>query len=192
MFGLMLLLILNFIISVVNAYGAGTSWRQTRSSGGFPHLLNWCAAIMSACGFTWCYSILLAGGAYGLGFMTAVQIVLALKLGYVVIIPAVIGTGLVITINSWVEFYRRRDFASGAEAAWNTYAQISNTVNAVTFFPEALGDLSAFFGGKSKSDSSDSSSRAAILVIGLVVLSLLAGTLTTRYILLSAASSVQT
>jgi hypothetical protein len=57
------LFILNFVISWFNAWSVGKCWLESKAAGGFTHFVTWCGAIMSASGFTWCYTILLALGA---------------------------------------------------------------------------------------------------------------------------------
>lgn len=48
---------LNVVLSAVNAWGCGKSWTETKHAGGLAHFMNWMGAVMSASGFTWCYTI---------------------------------------------------------------------------------------------------------------------------------------
>lgn len=186
-----ILFVLNALISWSNAYVAGKNMRLARESW-FAWILNWATIIMAGCGFTWCYTIALIGGAYAIGKLDHTQVDLGMKLGYVLIVPSLIGSGFVITIHSWIAFIKRPSLGGGLTTAWNTYAQYSNTVNAVRFFPEAAGDvLSSLTGGKDSrnSDSKDGQAKMAMLTLFLVVFALLLGVFTTRYIVLTAAAS---
>lgn len=184
----------NMLISWFNAWGCGKSWAETRSAGGMPHFLNWMGAIMSASGFTWCYTILacLLGGGIThtvdgkvVPYLSEAQVQAVAGMGYMMIILPVLGSGLAITLHSWGVFYRRRSFGSGGIAAWNTFAQVSNMYSAAQDIPKVWDMLGDFFGGKSK--SSDSDSNGSKLVILIAVCALLAGILTTYAILTSTA-----
>ena len=108
----------------------------------------------------------------------------ALELGYVVIIPAVLGSGLVITIDSWARFIKRPGLLNGGVAAYNTFAQVRNTMSAINMLPRAVSHLGEVFSG-GKRGRGDSKGQAAILVIVLVAFSLFAGIFTTRWIILT-------
>jgi len=184
----------NILISWFNAWGCGKTWAETRAAGGMPHFLNWMGAIMSASGFTWCYTLLaclLGGGVTHtvdgrvVPYLSEAQIQAVAGMGYMMVILPVLGSGLAITLHSWGVFYRRRSFGSGAVAGWNTFAQASNMYHAAQDIPRVWGMLGGFFGGKSKSGSSDS--NGSKLVILIAACALLAGILTTYTILTSTA-----
>lgn len=181
-----LIWILNFVISIFNAWGCGKAWHQT-ADGFIARLLLWCGAIMSACGFTWCYLVILVSLSQGFGWLPPEYNVLAAEIGYVILIPVVIGSGLVITVDSWVYFARNRTLGGGINAAYNTYASYRNISGAVNFFPDAIGDIASKLGGSKSRSSDDGKGKLAVLACLLVVLSLVAGILTTRYIILKTA-----
>ena len=56
--------LLNFAISIWNAYAVGKSWVEARAAGGWPRLMCWAGAVMSASGFSWCYLIFLVLAGY--------------------------------------------------------------------------------------------------------------------------------
>jgi hypothetical protein len=185
---------LNILISWFNAWGCGKTWAETRAAGGMPHFLNWCGAIMSASGFTWCYTILacLLGGGIThtvdgqvVPYLSEAQVQAVAGMGYLMVIVPIIGSGLAITVHSWGVFYRRRSFGSGAVAGWNTFAQASNMYHAAQDIPKVWDMLGDFFGGKSKDSSSDSNGSKLVILIALCAL--LAGILTTYTILTSTA-----
>jgi len=191
-----LLVAWNFAISWLNAWACGKSWPESKQESGWPHFMNWMGAVMSACGFTWCYLVVMTyvginwdvtNDKTGLvhPLISPATAALVFKLGYVVIIGPILGSGLAITVQSWAHFWRRRTFSDGGITAYNTFAQINNTYNALTYVPEFVGDLIEAFAGKSSSKDG----KSGALVIFLVVVALLGGILTTYAILVSSAKS---
>lgn len=179
-FGFFLLFLLNFGISWLNAWGVGRTWDESKAEGGFTHFVTWCAAIMSASGFTWCYTLvlaLIAGSVPYKGHILLPPQYVAgmIELGYVIIILPILGSGLGITISSWRDLRRRRSLATGGIAGYNTFAQVYNTVEAVRFLPGIFGDLGKLFNSKDKS--------SLVLMIALVALAVLGGIFTTGTII---------
>jgi hypothetical protein len=183
--------ILNLGISIWNAYAVGVAWVETKHSGGWRRFMAWMGAIMSASGFTWCYLLLLALIAYWAQWLTPYQLEIMINLGYILIIPGVLLSGLMITIDSWAQAYRQRTLASFGTAGYNTFAQIYNTYHAVSDMGQAFRSVTGFFsesGSKSESGG-DKDNRAGYLIILLVLLALLAGILTTAAIIHRVAAS---
>ncbi len=189
---IILFFFLNAAISWFNAWSCGRVWNSTKAQGGLAHFMNWMGAIMAASGFTWCYLVLFGFVGTLIPVTRDGQETVLLdppmleafaKLGYLMVIGPVIGSGLAITIHSWRAFARSRTFGNGAIAGWNTYAQISNMYSAAQHIPDAFDGIGKFFGGK------DSKDGKGMIVVLLVALALLAGVLTTIAILKSAAES---
>jgi hypothetical protein len=179
-----LIWVLNLGISFWNAYAVGRAWVETKHAGGWPHFMAWMGAIMSASGFTWCYLLLLALVAYWAEWLTTDQVGAMINLGYVLLIPGILFSGLMITVDSWAQAYRRRTLGSFGTAAYNTFAQIHNTYNAISGMGQAFRGLTAFFQGSGDSRRKDSdNSGAVLLVILLVLLALFGGILTTAAII---------
>ena len=187
------LFVLNFVISWFNAWGVGKTWNETKHRGGFPHFMNWMAGIMSASGFTWCYLLIVGGIAsqfstendagVSVPILGAEALQAFFDLGYLVIIFPIIGSGLAIMIHSWGVFYRRRTFGSGAVAGWNTFAQVYNVANAMSYVPKAGKGVFSFFFG----DNSDK--KPTTLVFMLVLAAAVGGVLTTLAIVKRTARS---
>lgn len=197
--------LLNLVISIFNAWGCGKTWNETRYIGGFLHLMNWMGAIMAACGFTWCYLVVFAvvgqvipvtpeegvEVAETVYLLDAETAKIMFQLGYTVIILPVIGSGTMITLQSWAHFYRKRSFANAAVAGYNTLADVYNIYGAVRHMPGILDDLGGFFGsgsGGSSSSSGKDSGKAAIVIL-LVAFAVLGGVITTYLIITSTARS---
>jgi hypothetical protein len=180
--------ILNLGISIWNAYAVGKAWVETKHHGGWPRFMAWMGAIMSASGFTWCYVLLLAFVAYKVEWLTGNEIEAFISLGYILLIPGILFSGLMITVDSWARAYRERTLASFGTAAYNTFAQIHNTYNAISGIGQAYRGLVGFFEDSgSRRDSKGNS--GAVLVVLLVLLALLAGILTTAAIIRRVAGS---
>jgi hypothetical protein len=181
-----LIWLLNFGISIWNAYAVGMAWVETKHAGGWPRVVAWAGAVMSASGFSWCYLIILTYAAYGLDWLDAGHVATAMYLGYIVLIPGILCSGMVITLDSWARTYRQTTLGNLGRAAWNTYAQIHNTFNAVSDLDTAFGSVIDALRSKGSSDSSNSDKKggavAFILVFVLVMLALLSGVLTTAVI----------
>lgn len=172
-----LLFIINFVISGINALAVGHNWAETKLRGGWPRVLNWCGAIMAACGFTWCYTLLGAYAAYAVGYLTSTQAEGVLRLGYLVIIIPVIGSGIGILVESWARFYRSRSLGDGALAAWNTFANAYNVVGAMDAVPGSISFLKDLF-----TDEDNLASVAAMLVVTIAVLAIIGGIVTTSVV----------
>lgn len=189
--GLLFWWFLNFLISGLNAWGCGKSWNETKNAGGFSHFMNWMGAIMAACGFTWCYMVILGfvcssipieqeDGTHEM-LLSGEALQAFCELGYIVIIGPILGSGLAITVHSWVIAWRRRSFGDMAVAGWNTYAQASNTLSAVSNVPSFSSHLSSFFKGDGD--------KRGVIVIALVAIAAFGGILTTWWIISATAAS---
>lgn len=175
--------VLNFAISLFNAWSVGRSWAECKAQGGLARFMSWMGAIMAAAGFVWCYTAMFAGIAALTGKVPPRYINGIFELGYLVVIIPIIGSGLAIMVDSWAYFWRQRNFTSGATALWNTYAEISNVLNAASAIPDFIKDLGGLFGGKDSDSDSDGEGAMATLVILLVVVALCIGVLTTVFII---------
>src|SRR5438067_12940023 len=102
--------LLNFGISIWNAYAVGKSWVEARVAGGWPRVMCWSGAVMSASGFSWCYLILLAFVGYHFEWLDPAQMEAALYLGYILLIPGILLSGLMITLDSWGRAFRQGGF----------------------------------------------------------------------------------
>lgn len=175
-------LILNFGISWWNAYAVGKSWIESKQLGGFTYFMSWCGAIMSAAGFTWVYTVIIALILGAIGKLPYDGVKAIMELGYLVIILPVLGSGLAIWLQSVRTAWRQRNLMNIGVAGYNTVAQIYNTYEAISTIPGFIKDLGGFF-----SDDEDRKNGATLLVILAVLVALFGGALTTYAIVSSTA-----
>ena len=102
--------VINFGISIWNAYSVGKVWVDAKHEGGWHRFMCWMGAIMSACGFTWCYLSFLTSRPIISKWITDDQTTVALDLGYILLLPFMLFAGYAITLDSWVQAYRTRWF----------------------------------------------------------------------------------
>lgn len=174
---LLFFLVLNFGISYWNAYASGAYLTESKIIGGWARFITWCGLVMSACGFTWVYLTLLTMLSVGMQWLTPEWGEVMFKLGYLIIILPIIGSGFGIWAHSVVTAYRERTFGSIAIGGWNTYAQARNTWQAASHAPGFLKDVLEAFSGKNRKSSKDGA--MAVLVILLVILAVAGGAITT-------------
>ena len=150
---------------------------------------------MAASGFSWCILILLALAGHEISprYVTDGVVSGSMAMGFIVLAPAIVCSGLAIWLDSWKRAFREGGFLNYGVAVYNTYAQIHNTVAIVQGMGEAGKSAGELFKGSGKSGSSSSSGSStsaddvkgmAILVaILLVVIAFIGGTLLTYYII---------
>lgn len=190
-----LIWLLNLGISFLNARNCGLVWVESRVMGGWVRFMTWMGAVMAASGFSWCFLIVLALGAHEMHYLPDRETLVALQLGYLILIPGILFSGLMITIDSWVQAWRERNLANVGTAVWNTYAQIHNSYGAWNGFGEAFGSVLDYFSGggsrekSSGDDDDDNSGGAAILLVVLVAVAILGGIIVTVAIIRSYAAS---
>lgn len=171
------LLVLNFGISFWNAYASGAVLTESRLIGGWTRFITWCGLVMSACGFTWVYLTILTMVAIAANWLTPDDAILMFKLGYLIIILPVLGSGLGIWAHSLAVAYRERSFGSMAVAGWNTFAQVHNTWEAARHAPNFLNDVLNGFGKRRSSKNG-----GGIIILLLVILAVAGGAITTGLI----------
>ncbi|HEV3384501.1 MAG TPA: hypothetical protein VG097_06775 [Gemmata sp.] len=175
--------IINFGISIWNAYAVGKVWVDARHEGGWHRFMCWMGAVMSASGFTWCYLSFLVLSAHYFQWISQEQTTAALDLGYILLLPFMLFAGYAITLDSWAQAYRRGGFLNYGAAAWNTYASIHNTYSAWRNMSSAFTGLGDFLKKRGGSRNNNDGANGIIVVILLVALALLGGVLTTATII---------
>ncbi|WP_051635159.1 hypothetical protein [Selenomonas sp. ND2010] len=174
-------MILNLVISFLNARNVGRIWAESKAVGGWIRLLAWCGAIQSAVGFTFVYAIVVSYIAVSTGYLPASMLGLLSSLIYLMIIVPAIGSGIIITIQSWINFAREKSLMNLGVAGWNTFAQAYNTYNAIQSFGPALDTVQEGLGGLFDGDGDSDNSTMRVLLLAAIIL--LAGVMTTTVII---------
>lgn len=181
MFLFIVFLFINLFISYFNAKGAGQIWAESKATGGWVRLLTWCGAIQAAIGFSMFYLVMLAFIAVGTGFIPEKSLSFLSSLYYIVIIVPLVGTGIIITIQSWINFAREKSLTNLGVAGWNTFAQAYNMYNMVNSFGSAFESVKEGFAFLSSDDDSDSDASEKVIL--LVILTFVLGIITTMVII---------
>lgn len=174
---LMGVLLLNLVISFFNARSAGQVWAESKAVGGWIRLLVWCGAIQAAIGFTYVYAFVIGYIAVSFGYLPVQLLNVFASLMYLMIIVPVIGTGIIITIQSWISVARDRSLMNIGTAGWNTFATAYNTYNAIQSFGPALDTVANGLGGLFGDDGDSDDSAYRVILLAAIVL--LAGVMTT-------------
>lgn len=175
---LFFLLVLNFGISAWNAFVAGATWQESKQIGGFIRAVTWCAVIMAACGFTMVAAAVIGMVSFATGIIDHRAFQALMSLTYLLIIVPILGSGLVITIHSWIIAWRERDWASIGVAGWNTFAQAKNMYDAANGgISSAFSNVADFFKPSSDDDGKGAAAKIALLLIMMVAM-VVAGGLT--------------
>lgn len=134
-------------------------------------------------GFSWCYLILIVLACLNLHVKHFTPRVggVAVELGYLALAPGLILSGILITIDSWVDAVKTKRISSMAIAGWNTAATINNVYEFASNAGGIFDDVFKFFTGDSKGKDKDDDA-AATIVLAIVALSVVAGFVTTAII----------
>src|SRR4051812_14696435 len=135
---ILLLLALNFGVSWFNCWSVGRVWNESKTLGGWLRLLCWCGAIQSAIGFSSVIGFALGAVLHGLGYLPDKIAHGAISLWYLLIIVPALGTGLLITIESWIAAFRERSLMNMGVAAYNTFAMAHNVYGAIDGIGQAF------------------------------------------------------
>ena len=171
------LLALNFGISWWNAKNVGKIWSESKQIGGGTRALAIVGYAMAVVGFTMVYVIILIAIIAAVGPMTGylssddTQYLLSLisDMSYILITTAIIPLGIIAWINSLIRFWKNKSLKTGGIAAWNTFANVRNVINASRNMPSAISRLT---GSLKKSDGK---SGLVILAIIAVLCAILGG-----------------
>lgn len=175
--------ILNLFISIWNAYATGRVWVEANHAGGGYRFMAWMGYLMASLGFSWNIFIVVGMYLVTAGKVTPDQADLFFNLGYVILAPGFLFSGYAIMFQSWANAYREHSVKNMAIAAYNTYANVHNTFNAINDFPKAFGSvLKAFTGGSGKN-------KANGLILFLALVCVLSGFIITALIVHYVAAS---
>lgn len=140
-----IIFLFNLYISLGNAYAVGLSWSEAKAIGGWVRVVVWSTAIMSACGFIWCELIFLVFGAALAGYLQPNDVETALRLGYVVVIFPILGSGLALWMHSLTNAWNRSNLSNVLTASYNTVALTYDALEAIHSLPDIFSGLSEFY-----------------------------------------------
>lgn len=166
-----LLMILNFGISWWNARSVGRIWSESKEVGGSLRVTAIAGYAMSIAGFTMVYGLILMFLAPFILPMVSEQfnqpqlqyqvLTLASDMLYVLVIVTILPAGYIIWFQSVKTFFERKTIRTGLVAGWNTFAAVSNTINAARGLPSAVGRI--------KNALSDQRGNSAIVFVAIII-----------------------
>jgi hypothetical protein len=115
--------LLNLALAAADARACGRAWAAARARGESASLLDWCGAVHSALGFTWCwlFTLLALGG----GRMDS-WLGVGLVWGCLLLAPGVFLSGLALTAGAWSDATRAGGALRYVVAAYDTLATAYN------------------------------------------------------------------
>jgi hypothetical protein len=183
-----LVLALNGVLSWWNARTCGRAWVESKAVGGWIRFLVWCGAIQSAVGFSSVFLLPIVFTFHALfpDILTGTYVNGAISLWYLTVIIPMLGTGLSISIESWIRAYREQNLAALGVAAYNTFAQVHNLMGSIdTLQSAAKAVLDLFISvAKGKGDAKGKAMTLGLMAAVLaVVLALCAGGILTAILI---------
>ena len=141
---LVLILAVDFVLSLWNAYAAGLTWAHVRNRPG-QRFTKGCAVAGVGLAFTGISYVTLIGVAFAallVGTLGPSDFLYLVDLDFLVFGLLLIGFGAVATAQSIAIAYRRRNFGALAVAAWNVFAEVWD----LTIYAEGFRDAAAVVG----------------------------------------------
>lgn len=160
-----------------NAKVCGQSWAESKAFGGFIRAAVWSAAIQSALGFSAVLiaPLILLTHAIAPNAFPEPAMQAAIHLWYLTVILPVLGTGLIVTVQSWVLAWRERRIADMGLAAYNSLALSHNTYGAVIGIADSLSKVTDLVKDAFGSDDDNPAAAIALALTLLVVATALLG-----------------
>jgi len=161
-----LILAIDFGLSIWNAYASGMNIESLRRGGGS----SWLEAVaysglgLAYAGATYVMIIVIGYAAYAFGYVSSDVVDAVLGLDFLVFGVLIIGFGLMITIQSIIVAVRRRSLGSVIVAAWNIFAEIWDIAGYVEGFSEAVSMVKGV--GR---DERDETSLILIVIVALLI-----------------------
>ena len=141
---LVVVILLDFVISLWNAYAAGLTWTLLRNQPGqkFAKTSAIAALGLAFAGMAYATLIVLSYLALILNFLAIGDFVFLVSFDFLVFGAMIIGFGLVVTAQSVAIAYRERKFGAIAVAVWNVFAEIWDISIYAEGFRDAAGVVS--------------------------------------------------
>ena len=161
-----LILAIDFGLSIWNAYASGLNVETLRREGGSSWLrvVAYSGLGLAYSGASYVMVIVVGYAAYALGYVSADAVDGVLGLDFLFFGILIIGFGLMITIQSIIVAFRRRSFGSVAIAIWNVFAEIWD----IASYAEGFGEAVSLVRGAG-SDERDETSIVLIVIVALLI-----------------------
>lgn len=160
---LSLVIVIDFALSLWNAYASGLIWGLLRNQPGrtFSKVCAGAGLGLAFAGMAYATLIVLGYVALVVGFLAVWDFLYLASFDLLVFGGMIIGFGLVITVQSVTIAYRKRSFGSIAVASWNVFAEIWD----IATYAEGFKDASAVLRG----DRRDRTNLYAIVAVAVGV-----------------------
>lgn len=161
-----LILVLDFGLSIWNAYASGLNLETLRREGGS----SWLRAVaysglgLAYSGASYVMLIVVGYAAFVFGYISSNTVDAVLGLDFLLFGLLIIGFGLMVTVQSIITAYKRRSFGSIAIAVWNTFAEIWDIASYAGGFSEAVSLVKGTGG-----DERDETSLIIVVIVALLI-----------------------
>jgi hypothetical protein len=161
-----LVLALDFGLSIWNAYASGLNvgTLQREGGGSWLRVVAYSGLGLAYSGVSYVMLIVVGYAAYALGYVTADVANGVLGLDFLFFGLLIIGFGLMVTIQSIIVAFRRRSFGGIAIAIWNVFAEIWD----IASYAEGFGEAVSIVRGAG-SDRQDETSIVLIVIVALLI-----------------------
>lgn len=172
--------IVNPLIAFYNAKVIGSVWQYSTNFNWWDKTLCISGLVQSVIGFSMPVLGVIVGAGYYFHFLNNLQLTLSIDLFWISIIIPLVGTSIIITIQSIKDAIASRSFLDGAIAVWNISATIENIIDLFSNFGSIIGSITSIMDGDSTDDSGAALGFAGFLVVvGIVLTGLFAGVILT-------------
>ncbi|MCI4352360.1 MAG: hypothetical protein L3K14_03105 [Thermoplasmata archaeon] len=141
---LVVILVIDVVISIWNAYAAGLSLTLLKGQSGqnFAKAAAVAGLGLAFAGMAYAMLVVFSFIALYVGYLSVVELVVVLSFDFIVFGAMIIGFGLVVTAQSIAIAYRRRSWGSIAVSAWNVFAEVWDITIYVEGFRAAYSSMS--------------------------------------------------
>ncbi|MGC8710453.1 MAG: hypothetical protein ACP5RF_02490 [Candidatus Micrarchaeia archaeon] len=160
---LLLILVLDFAISIWNAYASGYNIGLLRKSehSGFTAAAAYSGLGLAFTGMAYVLIIVLSALAYYIGYIPITVLEFAVSLDFLVFGLLIIGFGLMVTIQSIIIAAKKKSIGSILIALWNTFAEVFDIISYASGFSESVQML--------KRNSKGSGNAIFIVIVALLI-----------------------
>lgn len=166
-FSIVMIFLVNPVIAFLNAKNVGYNWISIGNTTTWEKCVLVSGLVQSVIGYTIPVFGILLGIGYISHLLTNNQLFLSVDLMWISIIVPIVGTGIVITIQSVKDAIQDRSFGNIAIAVWNVGSTIENLFDLFSNFGGIIGDINK--------RSDDENGSGLLIVISIVMIALCSG-----------------